>query len=169
MNSKGKGNPNPKELSSRGVPSTECLWLDSLGERECEWQKGFSLGLKLENILQLVFPKKYQPVYYDISLSFMRLVLSKRTVFGSNVKEMLLDYNFSKATFYNKILPRLKSVGMIKVVKRKDAYSQSSKTLYTYYTYDTSFSDFFQVVCNDYKRVIRLAETGHTVAGGVKG
>ena len=158
-----KGNPSPKELSSRGVPASESLWLDNLEQREDKWKDELSLGLTMKHILQMVFPKKYQPIYYDMSLSFMNLVLSEKTVSGTRIKEMLQHNNFSKATFHNKILPRLKSVGMIKAIKQNNGNSDSSRVAYTY---DTSFSNFFEIVCNDYKRIIRLAETRHETNGG---
>ncbi len=153
-----RGNPGPKEIYSRGVPSAESLWLDGVDKRANDWDYDMSAGLKLDNILQLVFPLKYQPVYHEMASRFMRLLLSRGDVTGKDIKIMLESSSSSAATFYNRVLPRLKCVGMVKTV-RIDASKNPGQGRLAY-TYDSSFSDFFELVSNDYKRIIRLAGSG---------
>lgn len=65
--------------------------------------------------MNFVFSKKYQPKYYEIALGFMKVVCGKGSVGGEGISEFIRSNGVSKATFYNRVLPRLRRVGMIKV------------------------------------------------------
>ena len=65
-------------------------------------------------MLLFVFPKKYQETQYKYACDFMRLLLANPAGLSSDaIGGWVRKSGVSKATFYNKIVPRLKRVGMI--------------------------------------------------------
>ena len=59
--------PIQKTVTSRGVPAKESIWLDDIRKRRNEWQYHKKVRLELEHIIQIIFPKQYQPKYYDVA------------------------------------------------------------------------------------------------------
>jgi hypothetical protein len=45
----------------------------------------------------------------------MKLLIAKDSLDGSDLSEFIKGGGISKATFYNRVLPRLRRVGMIKI------------------------------------------------------
>lgn len=80
----------------------------------------------VEEITNFVFSKKYQPKYYETALGFLKLLGEKITLGGEDVSAYVKNNNISKATFYNRVLPRLRKTGMIKV-ERETIIAQESK------------------------------------------
>lgn len=109
-----------KQIASRGVPSSESIYLprhDSPELRSFQ-DKNETITRNLWNVEELVnfiFSKKYQPKYYEIALGFMSLLYEKTQVTGDETAAFVKTNGISKATFYNRVLPRLKRVGLIKV------------------------------------------------------
>ncbi len=127
---KDKRNP----IASRGVPSSETLYLPShYGGEVKKFQEGEEAPTKfhweLEDVLNFVFAKRYQRKYYDTALAFMHLLKDKNELDGTEINEFVRVNNISKATFYNRVLPRLKRVGMVKV-ERDTIIAQESKRKY---------------------------------------
>lgn len=109
-----------KSIASRGIPSSECLYLPSHygGEIRSFQDDGENPTRNLwslEEIANFVFPKKYQEKYHETALLFLRALIAKKKLSGSEINEFVRGNNVSKATFYNRVLPRLKRVGVIKV------------------------------------------------------
>ena len=149
----GKGNPKPKLLSSRGIPAQESLWLDGLENREKTWKYNTGEDVKIYQIIQLVFPKKYQPTLYSISLEFMERLFEKQTMYGIDIQQMLDEKSISKATFYNRVLPRLKMVGMIKTEKVNGSIKKT-------YSINSEFSNFFEIICMGYRKIMLKSTSG---------
>ncbi len=59
----------------------------------------------------------------------MELVANKLKLEGKEISNFIKENNISKATFYNRVLPRLKRVGMIKV-ERQTVISEKNKQKY---------------------------------------
>jgi len=109
-----------KTISSRGVPSSESVYLPRHDSPELRTFQDKNEGLtrnlwSVEEVVNFVFSKKYQPKYYEIALGFLRLLGGKTQMNGDEIAEFIKTNGVSKATFYNRVLPRLKRVGMIKV------------------------------------------------------
>ncbi len=148
-----QGNNKPRLLSSRGIPAQESLWLDGLENRKQCWEYNTGSDIDLSRIIQLVFPQKYQPILYAISLEFMELLLENKCLDGKDIRRMLETKKFSKATFYNRVLPRLKLVGMIRAQK----INGDTRKIYEI---NDEFSNFFEIVCMEYKKIILKALSG---------
>jgi len=120
-----------KSIASRGVPSSLSLYLPPHNSDELRTFQDKDENLtrnmwKLEEVANFVFSKKYQAKYYEIACSFLKLLGEKTNLSGNDIPSFVSQNNISKATFYNRVLPRLRRVGMIKV-ERDTIVSVESK------------------------------------------
>jgi hypothetical protein len=104
----------------RGVPSSESVYLpphNSPELRSFEDKNGnITRNLwKMEEVVNFVFSKKYQPKYHEIAAAFIRELCGKLSMEGADIGAFLSANGISKATFYNRVLPRLRRVGMVKI------------------------------------------------------
>jgi len=118
-----QGATEEKSIASRGIPSSECLYLpahDSPSLRSFEDQNGAQTRnlWGMEEIMNFVFPSKYQRKYNEVAVAFMREMVKKTKMEGAQIADFISSCNISKATFYNRVLPRLKRVGMLKVERQ---------------------------------------------------
>lgn len=123
-----------KGIASRGVPSSESIYLprhDSPELRKFQDQnESITRNVwNLDEVTNFVFSKKYQPKYYEIAHGFLGLLTNKTKLSGEQIAEFVKANGISKATFYNRVLPRLKRVGMIKV-ERETLVNLESKRKY---------------------------------------
>lgn len=120
-----------RSIASRGVPSDETLYLPAHNSPEIrnfqDKEESLTRNLwNLDEVANFVFSKKYQPKYYEISLGFLKLLVEKTMLGGDELAAFVKNNNLSKATFYNRVLPRLRKVGMIKI-ERETIVAQESK------------------------------------------
>ncbi len=112
--------PAKKAIASRGVPSSESIYLPPHNSDELrafqDKNENITRNLwRLEEVVNFIFSKKYQPKYFEGAFSFMKLLTAKVQLSGDETAAFVRDSGISKATFYNRVLPRLRRVGMIKV------------------------------------------------------
>ena len=135
-----ENNDKPKKLkmkptiSTRGIPSSESVYLPRYDSNELRKFQDDSESMtrniwRLDEVVNFVFPKKYQPKYNEISLKFLSLLMANLKLRGEDLSSFINQNSISKATFYNRVLPRLKRVGMIKV-ERESITQLSSKKKY---------------------------------------
>lgn len=110
-------------IASRGIPSKDSLYLPPHNSPELRAFQDANEGLtrnlwNLEEIMNFVFPKKYQTKYNEIAVAFMKLALERGTLSGEDIGRFVSQNGISKATFYNRVLPRLKRIGMLKVERQ---------------------------------------------------
>jgi hypothetical protein len=120
-----------RQISSRGVPSSESIYLPRHDSDELRsfQDKNETITRNLwnpEELTNFIFSKRYQPKYYEIAFGFISMLVAKTMVSGDETAAYVRDNGISKATFYNRVLPRLKRVGMIKV-ERDTIVSVESK------------------------------------------
>jgi hypothetical protein len=131
----GRAISGKKTIASRGVPSSETLYLPShYGGEVRSFQDDKTEAItrnlwNLEEVLNFVFAKRYQRKYYEAALSFMKLMSERLELGGSEINEFVKVSGVSKATFYNRVLPRLKRVGMLKV-ERDTIIAEEGKRKY---------------------------------------
>lgn len=118
-------------ISTRGVPATETFYLPSYNSPEIrnfqDKEETLTRNLwTIEEITNFVFSRKYQPKYYEIAFGFLKFLSEKLRINGEDISQYVKKNNISKATFYNRVLPRLRNTGMIKV-ERKTVVAQESK------------------------------------------
>lgn len=109
-----------KFIASRGVPANESLYFPRYDSEELrsfqDKDENATRNLwSIEELVNFVFSKKYQQKYYEISLGFLKLLNEKAHLTGEDIPNYIKSNGISKATFYNRVLPRLRRVGMIKI------------------------------------------------------
>jgi hypothetical protein len=109
-----------KQIASRGVPSAESIYLPRYDSPELRSFQDANESMTrnlwdMDELANFIFSKKYQPTYYSIALGFLKLLREKTVMGGDEIASFVKTNGISKATFYNRVLPRLKRVGMIKV------------------------------------------------------
>ena len=115
--------PHKPSITSRGVPSKECLYLPAYNAPELRYFQDAEGKLtnnnwSLEELMNFVFSKRYQRKYNEVALAFVELILKKGRITGDETAKFITTTQFSKATFYNRVLPRLKRIGMLKVERQ---------------------------------------------------
>lgn len=144
---------------SRGIPSKESMWLDDIRKLRDDWKYHQNVRLEIDQILHIIFPKKYQEKYYETALKFMQSLLGKQVMRGADLGEFLRSNNFSKATFYNIILPRLKRVGMITTEREAFTEQASERKFYRKIVRpSTQFSIFFSHLAREYESIVETAK-----------
>jgi len=110
------GNPHPKPPSSGGIPSRETLWVPSHYSVEVKRKGGLDRTVywNVEDVVDFVFPKKYQPTYFKVASDFVSLVLEKGVVTKKEISEFLGKSGYSKPTLENKVIPKLVRFGFLK-------------------------------------------------------
>ena len=112
-----------RTIASRGIPSKDSLYLPPHNSPELRsFQDGNENitrnAWNIEEVVNFVFPEKYQEKYHEIALSFLKFLLEKGSLSGEDIGSFVLTHGMSKATFYNRVLPRLRRIGMIKVERQ---------------------------------------------------
>jgi hypothetical protein len=147
-----KGNPNPKPPTSRtGIPSKESFWLPPHDGKAVK-EKSINPHVRwdIEQIIEHVFPKQYQTVYHHVASALVRELGNLKLMFSEQIGDFRQKNNFSKATLYNKVIPRLKHVGLL--VRERDVSSNKmclklSKT----------FSNYISKIANEWESFVETS------------
>jgi hypothetical protein len=123
-----------RKVASRGIPSSEALYLPPHNSPELRtFQDANENSTRnvwsLEEVVNFVFPKRYQLKYNEAAVSFVGMLMEKTQVSGPDISRFVSENGISKATFYNRVLPRLKRIGILKV-ERETIVALESKRKY---------------------------------------
>lgn len=106
-------------IASRGIPSKEALWLppyNKVKKFQDENERRTRNLFTLEEVIAFIFPPPYQKRYYEIGLMFIKkLIDNKGFISSDEIASFVNSNNISKATFYNRVLPRMRRAGLIKI------------------------------------------------------
>ncbi|MFN3909728.1 MAG: hypothetical protein ACK4J0_00655 [Candidatus Anstonellaceae archaeon] len=121
-----------KTIPTRGVPSKETMYLPAFDSPVIRtFQDNNENQTKnlwnYSEIINFIFPKKYQPTYYEIALKFIQYLAQKTKIVGEEISQFVKSNNISKATFYNRVLPRLRRVGIIKIEREMIIEKETKK------------------------------------------
>lgn len=102
----------------KGMPSEDQFYLprkDSLdGLLRKQGAIRTATAWNIEDLMQFVFPKEFRESYHQVSSLFITaLQQAGGAMTSSQIGEFVARSGVSKATFYNKVLPRLVRVGMV--------------------------------------------------------
>ena len=109
-------NLKPKPPASTGIPSAESLWLPHHYGVELKRKGGLDKTVYWDagEVVDFIFPRRFQPVYHKVAAEFILLVLDKDWVTKKEIGEFLAKNNYSKSTLENKIIPKLVRFGLLK-------------------------------------------------------
>lgn len=154
-----------KRISSRGVPSSESIYLPRYDSEELrsfqDKDENMTRNLwDMEEVTNFIFSRKYQPKYYEIALGFLKLLADKTKLGGDEIAEYVRMNGISKATFYNRVLPRLKRVGLIKV-ERDTVVAMESKRKFRPMRISLSktFGNYFMKIGDSWLAIVDDART----------
>ncbi|MEM4634029.1 MAG: hypothetical protein QW275_02645 [Candidatus Anstonellaceae archaeon] len=159
------------KIASRGIPSKDSLYLPPHNSPELRSFQDANENLtrnvwSLEEVVNFVFPRRYQQKYNEVAISFLKLCLDKTRLSGQEIGQFVLANGISKATFYNKVLPRLKRIGMLKV-ERQTVVALESKRKFrpmaislskTFGNYLTKIGDSWLALVDDARSRKRMEE-----------
>jgi hypothetical protein len=145
--------------ASRGVPSKESMWLDDIKRLRGDWAYHKNVRLELNQILELVFPPKYQRKYHLIAIEFMNKLFANHVMRGDDIGAFIREKDFSKATFYNVVLPRLRRVGMVRLEREEFHHEHSKQKFYKKIVRpSTQFSKFWTHIASEYDSLVQTAK-----------
>ncbi|MFH1054656.1 MAG: hypothetical protein V1744_01030 [Candidatus Altiarchaeota archaeon] len=109
-------NPAPKPPASSGIPASESLWLPPHYGVELKKKGGLDKAVfwDVGEVVDFIFPRRYQPVYHKVACDFIALVLERDWVTKKEIHDFLDRNKYSKSTLENKIIPKLVRFGLLK-------------------------------------------------------
>ncbi|MCX8195220.1 MAG: hypothetical protein N3G22_03910 [Candidatus Micrarchaeota archaeon] len=112
-----------RTIASRGIPSKDSIYLPPYNSPELRTFQDSNENptrniWQLEEVVNFIFPRKYQRKYNEIAVAFLKLLVENTQLSGEQIGKFVSSSSISKATFYNRVLPRLKRIGMIKVERQ---------------------------------------------------
>ena len=110
------GNPAPKRLASHGIPTSESLWMPPHYGVELKRKGGLDKAVYWDvgELVDFIFPHRYQPTYHRVACDFVNLVLERDWVTKKEIGEFLKSKGYSKSTLENKVIPKLVRFGLLK-------------------------------------------------------
>lgn len=152
-----------KKIATRGIPSKESFYLpahysDEIRKFQDEHENLTRNLWNLKEVLNFIFPEKYQKTYNEIAVSFIGLVCQNLIIEGNDISNFIREKGISKATFYNRVLPRLKRVGMLKV-ERTPVETGSSKKAKMRITLSRTFGNYLNKISDSWLAVVDDAKT----------
>ena len=87
----------------------------------------------------------------------MLSLLDKVSLAGDDVGKWLKDNNYSKATFYNRILPKLKRCGLIRTERTEFEHKNSRRYRKMNYYLSKDFGNFLTRIGTQYLDIIGAA------------
>lgn len=111
-----KGNPNPRPPSSGGIPSGETLWLPGHYGSDIKKKGGLEKTViwDVGDVIDFVFPKKYQPTYHKVACDFIKILFERERVTKKEIAVFLEENRYSRSTLENKVIPKLVRFGLVK-------------------------------------------------------
>jgi DNA-binding transcriptional ArsR family regulator len=153
---------NKKTIASRGIPSSKALYLPAYNSKELRKFEDDNESLTrnlwtLEEVLNFIFPKEIQERYNETALLFLKELIQKVEMNGEMTGNFISQNNLSKATFYNKVLIKLKKAGLVKI-ERESITNKETKRKYrpmvislskTFGNYLTKIADSWLAIVED--------------------
>ena len=135
----------------KGIPSEDHFYLprkDSLNELlKKDSAIKSSTSWNMQDVLQFVFPEKYRKSYHSTATKFMQALKENGGRMSSpEIAEFVSANAVSKATFYNKVIPRLNRIGMI---ERNRSPSSNKLDI----SWSLEFSSYLEKIAFEWKRL----------------
>ena len=110
-------NKSDKKIPSAGIPSKYSLCIHNpefpgdLSDDLCDYT-----FFRLNEILEFIFPKKYQSKLHEISQEFMTAIIDKEGedwLSNNEIREFLKKTGYTHSTLFGSIIPKLEGFGLI--------------------------------------------------------
>jgi len=134
-----------------GIPSAEQFFLPRKDTLDDLLKKPgairSSTAWNMEDVMQFIFPQKYRSSYHAVAVSFLAaLQKNGGSLSSAQIGDFVSSSGASKATFYNKVLPRLVRVGMIDRNREPTSKKMTVK-------WSNQFSGYLEKIAFEWKRL----------------
>lgn len=161
---KKKGNPNPKPLSSRGIPAAESMWMPRHYGKVIREKGGLEEGViwGISEVADFIFPRRYQPTYHKVASDFLHLLLRNEKVTKDEITKFLSEHKYSRSTLENKIIPKLVKFGLIK--REREIEGRLGKGRSLILTDSLTFTNYLKKIGGAWKTQVLTARHKRRVA-----
>lgn len=151
------GNPNPTLPPSRGIPADESLWMPKHYGRELRDRGGLDKTIiwGVEDVVDFIFPRKYQPKYFKVASAFIELLLGQEVVTKKEITEFLKERGYSRSTLENKIIPKLVRFGLIKRERELEGTLRKGRSLIL--TESLTFTNYLERIAFAWNSLVSTA------------
>jgi len=153
-------------IASRGIPAGEALWLPRHDEvREILKKQSnpfdeYGVEWSVADVLEFVFPSRYRALQHEVATRFIDfLTANAGQADYRSISEFVKRSNASKATFYNKIVPRLKHAGLIEVKRPLRTGSRDSEKGPMTIFLSESFHNYLFKIAKEWRRIVLTARS----------
>lgn len=154
---KKKGNPNPIPPPSRGIPAAESLWMPRHYGKEIKERGGLEEGIiwNIEDVVDFIFPKRYQPTYFKVASDFLHILLKNEKITKDEISKFLSENRYSRSTLENKIIPKLVRFGLIK--REREIEGRLGKGRSLVLSDSLTFTNYLKKIGNAWKSQVMTA------------
>lgn len=149
-------NPSPKYPSSRGIKSKESLYLPRHDGRFISEKGGLDKNIiwGVEDVIDFVFPKIYQPKYNEIAVKFTNFVLEHGKIGKEEITRFIKINGYSRSTLENEIIPKMVGFGLL---KREREQTKSGKSRYLVLSDSLTFSNYLERIASAWSMIVLTA------------
>ncbi|RLI91901.1 MAG: hypothetical protein DRO65_00810, partial [Candidatus Altiarchaeales archaeon] len=136
----------------------ESLWLPKHYGSEIRDKGGIDSAISWEipEIIDFVFPRKYQPKYHEIACKFLEFLLEKEYVSKKEIRDFLHETGYSRSTLENKIIPKLVRFGILK--RERELVGKIDKKRRPLVLRESlTFSSYLSKIANEWRRIVETS------------
>ena len=160
-----RGNPNPTLPPSRGIPASESMWIPKHYGKDIRDKGGLDklVMWSVEDVVDFIFPKKYQPTYFRVAKDFLNLLLEKESINKEDISRFLSVNRYSRATLENKIIPKLVAFGLIKRERKIEGRMKKGRSLIL--RDSLTFSNYLSKISDVWRSHVFTARHKRSISG----
>jgi hypothetical protein len=156
------GNPEPKLPPTRGIPADESMWIPRHYGKEIKDKGGLDKTImwSVSDVVDFVFPRKYQPKYFRVAADFLELILKNEAVTKREIAEFLKEKQYSRSTLENKIIPKLVRCGLVKRERELEGTMGKGRSLIL--TESLTFTNYLERIAFAWNSLVSTARRKKT-------
>ncbi|NCN65009.1 MAG: hypothetical protein GW779_05290 [Candidatus Altiarchaeum hamiconexum] len=149
-------NKSPKYPASKGVKSKDSLYIPRHDGKFIRDKGGLDKNIiwNVEDVIDFIFPKIYQPRYNEIAVKFINFVLEYEKTGKEEITGFLKDNKYSRSTLENEIIPKLVCFGLL---KREREQAKSGKSRYLILSDSLTFSNYLERIAGAWSMIVLTA------------
>jgi hypothetical protein len=155
-----------RAIASRGIPADEALWLprhDAVREilrKQSNAFDEYGVEWSTADVLSFLFPPKYRAEQHKVAVAFVELLCENGGAADFHaIGDFVTRTGASKATFYNKIVPRLKHAGLIEVKRPMRTGGRESEKGPMAVQLSETFHNYLFKLAKEWRRIVLTARS----------
>ncbi len=158
-------------IASRGIPADEALWLprhdavrDILRKQSNPFDE-YGVEWSISDVISFLFPPRYRALQHEVAVAFIEFLCANAGQASFHeIGSFVSRSGASKATFYNKIVPRLKHAGLIEVKRPlRTGAKESEKGPMTIFLSE-GFHNYLFKIAKEWRRIVLTARSKRPTA-----